>query len=274
MRNSEAAFVFSSVMEFIHVWRIGHESSLTLECKDGKANINFQCNLGRPDHAHIQDGRPKKKKSATRILKNNARAARHQAATRPPPPPPRTVTSPPLTPPQETQHLPPGPHSSSPEREPEKKSPARSPPSATARQEDSHMDNVWQPSELDDTRAAEYATVPLSPGSPGILREADQHEDISSLPSPQLSSPRREPGRTEIPIECRSEDDSSLDIEKLRTTHSSGLPSRENVRTSVRLRDLSKKDKELYFSPPLTKSTPQRTFARPRDFSKKKKPRF
>ena len=198
MRNSEAAFVFSSVMEFIHVWRIGHESSLTLECKDGKANINFQCNLGRPDHAHIQDGRPKKKKSATRILKNNARAARHQAATRPPPPPPRTVTSPPLTPSQETQHLPPGPHSSSPEREPEKKSPARSPPSATARQEDSPMDIVWQPSELDDTRAAEYATVPLSPGSPGILREADQHQDISSLPSPQLSSPRREPGRPEI----------------------------------------------------------------------------
>ena len=74
------------------------------------------------------------------------------------------------------------------------------------------MDNVWQPSELDDTRAAEYATVPLSPGSPGILREADQHEDISSLPSPQLSSPRREPGRPEIPIECRSENDSSLKI--------------------------------------------------------------
>ena len=28
------------------------------------------------------------------------------------------------------------------------------------------MDSAWQPSELDDTRAAEHATVPLSPGSP------------------------------------------------------------------------------------------------------------
>ena len=84
--NSEAAFTLSSVMEFIKVWRVGNESSLTLKCKDGRASINFHCNLGRPDQAHTQDGRQRhqkvKKKSASRVLKNNARAARHQAATR------------------------------------------------------------------------------------------------------------------------------------------------------------------------------------------------
>ena len=111
MNNSEAAFMLSSVMEFIHVWRIGNESSLALECKDGRASINFHCNLGRPDQAHIQDGRQghkkKKKKSANRVLKNNARAARYQALSRSSPPvspeqyfifappaPPGTVTSP------------------------------------------------------------------------------------------------------------------------------------------------------------------------------------
>ena len=111
MNNSKAAFMLSSVLEFIHVWRIGNESSLALECKDGRASINFHCNLGRPDQAHIQDGRQghkkKKKKSANRVLKNNARAARYQALSRSSPPvspeqyfifappaPPGTVNSP------------------------------------------------------------------------------------------------------------------------------------------------------------------------------------
>ena len=87
------------------MWRVGNESSLTLKCKDGRASINFHCNLGRPDQAHTQDGRQRhqkvKKKSASRVLKNNARAARHQAATRPflPPAQPGIVTSPvPVTP--------------------------------------------------------------------------------------------------------------------------------------------------------------------------------
>ena len=234
--NTEVGFVYASLVEFIHLWRSERDASIRINCKDGQATLSMEFNLGNPDDQHVREEKNKKKKkskSATRTARNNARAARHQAATGPPlippittrsatspPPPARTVTSPPLTPSQETQHLPPGPHSSSPEREPEKKSPARSPPSATARQEDSPMDIVWQPSELNDTRAAEYATVPLSPGSPGILREADQHQDISSLPSPQLSSPRREPGRPEIPVyECSSEDDSSLGLEKLRTIH-------------------------------------------------------
>ena len=94
MENSEAAFILSSVMEFIRVWRTGNESSLTLDSKDGGANISFKCNLGRPDQPHFQQfqhGRchvRKKKKSVSRILKNNARAARHQAASRPPPPVP------------------------------------------------------------------------------------------------------------------------------------------------------------------------------------------
>ena len=212
--NTEVGFVYASLVEFIHLWRSERDASIKINCKDGQATLSMEFNLGNPDDQHVlfpvngkssdeKKKKRKKSKSATRTARNNARAARHQAATGPPlipHIPPRTVTSPPLTPSQETQHLPPGPHSSSPEREPEKKSPARSPPSATARQEDSPMDIVWQPSELDDTRAAEHATVPLSPGSPGILRsrEADQHEDISSLPSPQLSSPRREPGRPEI----------------------------------------------------------------------------
>ena len=103
MNNSEAAFTLSSVMEFIKVWRVGNESSLILKCKDGRASINFHCNLGRPDQAHTQDGRQrhqkvKKKKSASRVLKNNARAARHQAASRPSlpvfPTQPGTATSP------------------------------------------------------------------------------------------------------------------------------------------------------------------------------------
>ena len=101
MKNSEAAFVLASVMEFIHVWRSGNESSLVLDCKDGNGTLNFKCSLGRPEQAHVPDGRHrKKKKSASRVLKDNARAARHQAELSSRPPPPhshshRTVTSPP-----------------------------------------------------------------------------------------------------------------------------------------------------------------------------------
>lgn len=72
--NSEASFVLASVMEFLHVWRSGRESSLSLHCKEGKTVLNFQACLGRPDQSHFQHGRGHgKRKSANRRQKDNAR---------------------------------------------------------------------------------------------------------------------------------------------------------------------------------------------------------
>ena len=78
--NTEEAFVFASLKEFIRVWRSGRQASLTLECKEGKTSLNFQVSLGRPDQSHFQDGRGQRRKSARRRQKNNARAAAFQAA--------------------------------------------------------------------------------------------------------------------------------------------------------------------------------------------------
>ena len=53
-------------------------ASLTIECKDGKASINFKCDLGHPDKQHFKS-KKKRRKSANRISRNNARAAAFQA---------------------------------------------------------------------------------------------------------------------------------------------------------------------------------------------------
>ena len=191
MNNSEAAFMLSSVLEFIHVWRIGNESSLTLECKDGKASINFHCKLGRPDQAHIQDGRQshkkKKKKSASRVLKNNARAARHQALSRSSPPvspeqhfifappaPPGTVTSP-------------IPHITSSSHQP---CPALTPPV----DQDELRETI-------KTQAADYCEPPHA-------EESREDKDISCLPSSPLL--QEEEGTRGKSV---SESDSSLESE-------------------------------------------------------------
>ena len=98
-RNTEAGFVTASVLEFFHLWRSKKNASLTIECKDGAARVNFNCYLGHPDQQHTSKPRPKKRKSANRISRGNARAAKYQAEGGPPPtvsppPPPPPVTSP------------------------------------------------------------------------------------------------------------------------------------------------------------------------------------
>ena len=55
--NSEASFVFSSMMEFLKLWSSGQEGSLRVDCKDGKDSLNFSCHLGKPDDCHFQHGR-------------------------------------------------------------------------------------------------------------------------------------------------------------------------------------------------------------------------
>ena len=88
--NSEAGFMFASLLEFIHLWKSEKESTMSLKCKDGKATINFKCSLGHPDqpHVHIKDGGSKRKnrvKSDIRKTRDNARAAAFQAAMASPP---------------------------------------------------------------------------------------------------------------------------------------------------------------------------------------------
>ena len=226
-RNSEQGFVFASLMEFFQCWSSKHEATLSIQCKQGRASLNFTCSLGEPDQQHVEVKKVfkrKKKKSPSQINRDNSRAAARRA---------REETG---------QPIPPNSHSSSPEREPEKNNQDRSPPSALAGQEDSPMDSAWQPSELDDTRAAEYATVPLSPGSPEretlsfdtparLVRQDEFREetgartddysesphpevtraevDISRHPTSPLSSPREETGRPEDSKPNHSSDSSS-----------------------------------------------------------------
>ena len=54
MKNSEANFVVGSVFEFIKAWESGSTSRLQLESKNGKAWINFSCELGSPGELHVK----------------------------------------------------------------------------------------------------------------------------------------------------------------------------------------------------------------------------
>ena len=119
--NTEASFIFASLNEFIHLWRSRREASIKINCEDGKASLSFNCSLGTPDEAHIQQvqhGRYRyrsKKKSVTRVQRDNARAAAFQAAKaasasyHPPttsPPPASTPAGPDVDPPPPTPATP------------------------------------------------------------------------------------------------------------------------------------------------------------------------
>ena len=218
---NQASFFFAKLNEFIHHWKSGRKASIKFECKEGLATHHTTCNLGYPDLPFIQDGAQRRRnkprvKSDIRRARDNARAAAYQRARAsssfPPaatPAPARPVIShaaPPPFPPSTTRTV---------------TSPAPSSPTSMARPAtspavllpDSPMEDIWEPSELNDTRAARYAFVPLSPG---IHREAEPH-DVSCLPSSPLPSFREEPRRQEanmsaqIPVdslERPNEDDS------------------------------------------------------------------
>ena len=78
--NSEAGFIFASLVEFLHLWRSGRKASMNIECMEGSASLSFNCNLGHPDTPHIVGKQKKwKRKSKNRAARDNARAARHQS---------------------------------------------------------------------------------------------------------------------------------------------------------------------------------------------------
>ena len=53
---------------------------MNIECKEGSASLNFNCNLGHPDIPHIAGKQKKRKrKSKSSASRDNARAARHQS---------------------------------------------------------------------------------------------------------------------------------------------------------------------------------------------------
>ena len=210
--NSEASFVLASVMEFLHVWRSGRESSLSLHCKEGKTVLNFQACLGRPDQSHFQHGRGHgKRKSANRRQKDNARAAAFRAAQSAqsapvvsaglpsahfsplsPPTPARPAISPvsstsfpnqvpPTSPPvgetrRVTSPVPPSSHSTPPHPRPTFQAATSREPSPEIIKQSGKRRKVWEPSELDSTIAGQRETLPLSP--------VDQQRQLRHLFSP------------------------------------------------------------------------------------------
>ena len=93
-RNSEQGFVFASLMEFFACWSSKHEAALSIQCKQGRANLNFTCSLGEPDKKHVEVKKVfkrRKKKSPSQIKRDNSRAAaraREAPSTMGPPGPP------------------------------------------------------------------------------------------------------------------------------------------------------------------------------------------
>ena len=82
-RFSEAAFVFSSVSEFIKAWDSGVNSKLVLETRNGQGQMSFSCDLGKPSDNHFNPTKPSNKnkpktKSKQRRERDNRRAMLHQ----------------------------------------------------------------------------------------------------------------------------------------------------------------------------------------------------
>ena len=77
-KNSEASFVLNRVFEFIKVWQSGDKSKLTLQSKNGKAWINFNCCLGGPLDQHEKFVPKPKSKSKKRKERDNLRAQLYQ----------------------------------------------------------------------------------------------------------------------------------------------------------------------------------------------------
>ena len=71
--NSEGAFIFSSVMEWMKCWQTGTSSRLVLESFNGKAFFSFSGFLGAPQDKHF------KTKSKKKQQRDNERAAAFQA---------------------------------------------------------------------------------------------------------------------------------------------------------------------------------------------------
>ena len=89
-RNSEQGFVFASMIEFFQCWSSKQEAALSIQCKQGRASLNFTCSLGEPDQQHVEVKKVfkrRKKKSPSQIKRDNSRAAaraREEAARAPP----------------------------------------------------------------------------------------------------------------------------------------------------------------------------------------------
>ena len=81
---SEAAFVLSSVSEFIKAWDSGSNSKLVLESRNGHVQMSFNCDLGNPNDNHfdpaklIKKTKPTKTKSNKKRERDNLRAKLYQ----------------------------------------------------------------------------------------------------------------------------------------------------------------------------------------------------
>ena len=81
-RFSEAAFVFSSVSEFVKAWDSGSDSKLVLETRNGRVQMTFTCDLRKPSDNHFDPTKlnkiKPKHKSETRRKRDNRRAMLYQ----------------------------------------------------------------------------------------------------------------------------------------------------------------------------------------------------
>ena len=71
--NSEASFLFASLLEFLHLWKTRKEAVFNVEYNEKTASLNFSCVLDHPDTPHVGKQRQKKRKSKSRAARDNAR---------------------------------------------------------------------------------------------------------------------------------------------------------------------------------------------------------
>ena len=154
------------MVKFLNIWRSGEESSLTLQCKEGKMVLNFQVSLSSPDQSRYCHGCPHheqpQKKSERRKQKDNARAAAYRVA--------KATPAVPAGPPAPQANLlnvstSPARRVTSPATLSHSTCPVPTFQAVTSQKLLQHQGRrkVWEPSDLNTTLAGERETLPLSP---------------------------------------------------------------------------------------------------------------
>ena len=74
------------MMEFLSCWKAKQEATINIQCKEGRAMLNFSCSLGEPEQPHVAEGNLRKKRKAKKTKSQIRRDAARAAALSPPPP--------------------------------------------------------------------------------------------------------------------------------------------------------------------------------------------
>jgi hypothetical protein len=78
--QTEEAFVFASLKDFVKLWGSGSQASFQLQCSNRQVSFHLSSQLGAPAGYHDNQLHSRRQKSHRQRERDRARAAAHRAA--------------------------------------------------------------------------------------------------------------------------------------------------------------------------------------------------